>query len=70
MFGQLRDAKPAMATSGSHSGQPTWMIKPTESDQYRVYYIDALSGKLLTGSAAPKKSGGGLFGKIKGILHE
>ena len=68
MFGQLRDAKLSIALGGSHNGQPTWMIKPTDSDQFRVYYIDALSGKPLPASAAPKKSGG-LIGKIGRLLH-
>lgn len=65
LFGQLRSAKLAPATSASRAGRPTWTLKPVESSGSKTYYVDGLTGEMV---AAPAKKRGGVIGAVEGIF--
>ena len=66
MFGQLRHARLAPATSASRAGRPTWTLKPLESSGSKTYYIDGLTGEPVAAPAAKKR--GGVIGAVEGIF--
>lgn len=47
MAGSVANAVLSVAGLAGRPGQPTWKIVPVQTDQYRVYYVDAVSGKLV-----------------------
>jgi hypothetical protein len=66
MFGQLRSARLALATSASRAGRPTWTLKPIESSGSKTYYIDGITGDPVA-APTPKKRGG-VIGAVEGIF--
>jgi hypothetical protein len=66
MFGQLRLARLALATSSSRAGRPTWTLRPLESSGSKTYYIDGLTGEPVAAPAAKKR--GGVIGAVEGIF--
>jgi hypothetical protein len=66
MFGQLRSARLAPATSAGRAGRPTWTLKPVEISGSKTYYIDALTGEPVAAPAAKKR--GGVIGAVEGIF--
>jgi len=54
MVGDVRSALLSAAGLTGHVGDPAWKIVPVSTDQYRVFYVDANTGKLLHGAAIPK----------------
>lgn len=66
MFGPLKSARLAPATSGARAGRPTWTLRPAQAGQASAYYIDALTGTRVAAASAPRK--GGILGKVEGIF--
>jgi hypothetical protein len=54
MVGDVRNATLTTAVQAGHSEMTAWRIVPASTDQFRVYYVDATSGKLLHGAAIPR----------------
>jgi hypothetical protein len=67
MFGQLRAARLSAGTSGSRSGHATWTLRPIESNQFQLYCIDAVTGKLIPAPIPARRHG--LIGKVEGLFH-
>src|SRR5580692_411669 len=54
MVGDVRNVTLTTAVQADHSEMTAWRIVPAPTDQFRVYYVDASSGKLLHGAAIPR----------------
>ncbi|GEM_PF-1352902 len=54
MVGDVRNATLTTAVQAGHLETTAWRIVPASTDQFRVYYVDATSGKLLHGAAIPR----------------
>jgi hypothetical protein len=84
MVGDVRNATLTAAVQAGHAETTAWRIVPASADQYRVYYVDASSGKILHGAAIPRAAaasqnaspnangngGGNILKKIGGIFHK
>jgi hypothetical protein len=68
MSGQrLQTATLSTIAVGSHPSQPLWKLSPTQSENYRVYYVNAVTGQLIHDTQA-RHCGGGLLDKVKCVL--
>jgi hypothetical protein len=54
MVGDVRNATLTTAVQAGHPETTAWRIVPASTDQFRIYYVDANSGKLLHGAAIPR----------------
>jgi hypothetical protein len=54
MVGDVRNATLTTAVQAGHPETTAWRIVPSSTDQFRIYYVDASSGKLLHGAAIPR----------------
>lgn len=54
MVGDVRNATLTTAVQAGHSETTAWRIVPASTDQFRIYYVDANSGKILHGAAIPR----------------
>jgi hypothetical protein len=55
--GMVGDVRNATLTTAAQAGGPAttaWRIVPAPTDQFRIYYVDASTGKLLHGAAIPR----------------